>query len=795
MHGGIGFILRSKNVGKEHGFMDRTLVIVESPAKARTIKKYLGPKFDVKASVGHIKDLPKTAYKTGGSAERTKAGVGANTARYPVLGVDVAGGFIPHYEIIPGKEKTIKELREAAAKASRILLATDPDREGEAIAWHLSEELAKPADAVFRVLFNELTEKTIKEAVKSPTRLDENRYNAQQARRILDRIVGYQLSPLLWQKVQYGLSAGRVQSVALRLIVDRQNEIDTFVPQEYWSITATLEAKAPPAFDAKLAEQGGSKVQIRDSASAAALVKRARQSLFEVVDVKRRERTRKPMPPFITSTLQQESSRKLRMTAGRTMRIAQQLYEGIEVGSLGSVGLITYMRTDSPRIAPEALVAVRSYIRAKHGPDYLPDKPNVYKGRKTAQEAHEAIRPTSMDLTPEKLADFLDKSQLAVYRLVWDRFVASQMAPAIFDFTTADIQADDLLFRVTGSVMKFDGFLKVYRQDERAMASDEDKGDEEKEEADKVLPPLEKGDRLNLKGISPRQHFTQPRPAFHEASLIKELEELGIGRPSTYAEIVSTIQKRKYVELVDKKFRPTPLGKIISRLLLESFPNLLDTRFTANMESSLDLIEEGNASWTATLENFYGPFTSDLKQAGQKMTNVKRDGFPTGQPCPQCGAELLLRSGKYGLFVGCSSYPQCDYTTKISTERAPAKEPTPTEEICPQCGAPMVLREGRTGQFLSCSRYPDCKTARPLGIGIKCPKCNEGELARRRSKRGKSFYSCDRYPACDYLMWNRPVDVACPNPQCGSPLMEERVGKQGSVFLQCPKCRHKLMES
>ncbi|MEJ2716111.1 MAG: type I DNA topoisomerase [Deltaproteobacteria bacterium] len=641
------------------------------------------------------------------------------------------------------------------------------------------------------MLFNELTEKTIKEAVASPARLDENKYNAQQARRILDRIVGYQLSPLLWEKVQYGLSAGRVQSVALRLIVDRQEAIDLFVPEEYWSIVANVEGSSPPAFEAKLVEDGGEKIQIPDAERAASLVSRAGQHPFEVTEVTRRERTRKPAPPFITSTLQQDASRKLKMSSNRTMRIAQQLYEGIELGPQGAVGLITYMRTDSPRIAPEALDAVRHYVKSTYGPKYVPAKPHYYRGGKTAQEAHEAIRPTSMDLTPEKVSEFLTREQNNLYRLIWNRFVASQMSPAVFDLTTVHIRSDQLLFRASGSVMKFDGFLKVYRHDESSGTQESENGD-----VGKILPPLTEGEKLDLRKLSPRQHFTQPPAAYNEASLIKELEELGIGRPSTYADIVTTIQKRKYVELADKRFRPTILGRIIAKLLIQSFPRLLDMRFTAQMESSLDRIEEGNASWTDTLQHFYEPFRSDLKQAKEKMKNIKREGIPMGEACPQCQRELLLRSGRYGLFIGCSGYPECDYTRKIAAETVPNREPVPTDEICPECGAPMVIRESRTGPFLSCSRYPDCKTARPLSTGVRCPKCAQGELVQRRSrKKGKTFYSCSRYPDCDYSLWNRPIAVACPNPDCDSPLMEERQSKGGQPFLQCPKCKQRLENS
>lgn len=761
--------------------MDKTLVVVESPAKAKTIKKYLGSGYEVKASVGHVKDLPMRA-------DRSDRGSGLSKSD-SVLGVDVEEGFKPHYEVIPGKEKIIKGLQEAAKKAGRVLLATDPDREGEAIAWHLSEELNKPKEQVYRVLFNELTEKTIKEAIASPARLDENKYNAQQARRILDRIVGYQLSPLLWDKVRYGLSAGRVQSVALRIIVDRQNAIDTFVPQEYWSITATLGAAKPPLFEAKLVEVSGRKAEIPDLSTAAELAGLAGKHLFEVKEVKRRERTRKPLPPFITSTLQQEASRRLRLASSRTMRIAQQLYEGIELGDQGSVGLITYMRTDSPRIAQEAQVAALDFIGKKFGPEYVPAKPHIYKGRKSAQEAHEAIRPTSMDYTPEKVARFLDKNQLALYTLIWNRFLASQAAAAVFDLTTASIAAGPLTFRVTGSVMKFEGFLKIYgyAKDDEAEAKNGDKDD-----AGRELPSLQKGDLLRLEKLTPRQHFTQPPPAFNEASLIKELEEQGIGRPSTYAETVTTIQKRKYVELQDAKFRPTLLGRIIAALLVDSFPKLLNTRFTADMESSLDLVEEGQASWTETLSNFYGSFRSALQDARKGMKNVKREGIVTSEVCPECGRLLRLRSGRYGLFLGCSGYPECEYTRNISEAAAETKEPILTEETCKTCGAQMVIREGRTGPFLSCSRYPECKTARPLGTGVACPKCGKGELVQRRSKKGKTFYSCNRYPECEYSLWNKPVDMPCPNPACDSPLMEERFSKKHGAVLQCPVCKHRV---
>lgn len=760
----------------------KTLVVVESPAKAKTIKKYLGPNFEVKASVGHVKDLPQTARKTAGESNGRMKWSG------PVLGVDVDSGFRPHYEIIPGKEKVIAELRSLARKSSRVLLATDPDREGEAIAWHLSEELGKPAGSVFRVRFNELTEKTIKEAVAHPSKLDVNRYNAQQTRRILDRIVGYQISPLLWDKVQYGLSAGRVQSVALRLIADRRMDIETFVPSEYWNLSASLVKNGSAPFDAKLVEINEAKSEIQDVGKASEITRYAQSQIFRVSQVKRKERARKPLPPFITSTLQQEASRKLRMSPNRTMRIAQQLYEGIELGKEGSIGLITYMRTDAPRIAPEAMAAARDFLNRNFGPEYVPQVPNVYKSKKGAQDAHEAIRPTSLDFPPEKVATFLDKQQRDLYSLIWNRFLASQAASAIFYMTTANIEAGDLLFRVTGSIMKFDGFTRIY-----SISLEEDgsvQADDNKENTSMVLPDLNEGDVLELDRLIPRQRFTQPPPAFNEASLIKELEERGIGRPSTYAEIVTTIQKRKYVEIIDKKFEPTVLGLIIASLLVDSFPDLVSPQFTAEMESSLDLIEDGAETMTQILEQFYAPFNSAFVEAKKNMQNIKREGVPTKERCPECGNPLLIRAGRYGLFLGCHSYPDCSYTKKIVTATSTDTAHVPTDKIC-SCGAPMVMRQGRSGPFLACSRYPECKGASPVSTGALCPKCGEGNLVHKRTKRGRAFYGCDRYPTCDFSMWNKPVPRKCSNPNCDSTVMEEKVSKKEGRYLHCPKCDSK----
>lgn len=760
---------------------EKTLVVVESPAKAKTIKKYLGPNFEVKASVGHIKDLPQTATK---SNETSKDGAKWNG---PVLGVDVTSGFKPHYEIIPGKEKVISELRSIARKVSRVLLATDPDREGEAIAWHLSEELGKPRKDIFRVRFNELTERAIQKAVSHPAQLDPKRYNAQQTRRILDRIVGYQISPLLWDKVQYGLSAGRVQSVALRLIVDRDLEIETFIPTEFWSISAMLARTGSAPFEAKLVEKAGTKVDVPDWAIASQIVNYALPQKFTVSEVKRKERSRRPLPPFITSTLQQDASRKLRMAPNKTMRIAQQLYEGIELGKQGSVGLITYMRTDDPRVAPEAVEAARKFIAENFGPNYVPTKPNTYKSKKGAQEAHEAIRPTSMELTPLSLAPFLDKQQKELYTLIWNRFLASQASPALFYMTTANIVAGELVFRVTGSVMKFDGFTRIY-----AIPSEEypGTGQDENDNSSTSLPDFKEGDLLVMRELLPRQRFTQAPPAFNEASLIKELEDRGIGRPSTYAEIVTTIQKRKYVEIVDKKFQPTVLGRVIASLLVDSFPDLVNPQFTAEMESSLDLIEEGVETMPHALETFYGPFNSAFIEAKKSMKSIKREGIQTKQNCPLCSNPIQIRAGRYGLFLGCSAYPNCSFTQKLSLEASSDSTPVPTDQIC-SCGAPMVLRKGRSGPFLACSRYPECKGAGPLSLGISCPKCGQGEIVQKKTKRGRSFYGCNKYPDCDFSLWNRPVAAECPNPDCDSLIMEEKISNKEGNYLQCPKCKTK----
>ena len=702
--------------------MKKALVIVESPAKARTINKYLGKDFAVMASVGHIKDLPKSK-----------------------LGVDIEDDFRPHYETIKGKGKIIAELKKASKDAEAIYLGPDPDREGEAIAWHIQEVLnGRKNKKIYRVLFNEITPKGIKEAIAHPTSVDMHKVEAQQARRILDRLVGYQVSPLLWEKVRRGLSAGRVQSVAVRLICEREREIERFVPREYWSITAEFED-----FKAKLHKKNNKKIEVSTEKEALDVVEALKGAEFRVRDVERKERKRNPLPPFITSTLQQEASRKLSFSAKKTMMIAQQLYEGVELGKEGPVGLITYMRTDSPRIAKEALEAARGFIKENYGTDYLPPKPNVYRGKKGAQEAHEAIRPTDLRYTPDYVKQYLAKDQWRLYELVWKRFIASQMSPAILDQTSVSITAGEYLFQATGTVMKFPGFVAVYEE-----------GKDEETEKEEKLPPLEAGEVLVVKAIVPRQHFTQPPPRFTEATLVKEREEKGIGRPSTYASIMSTIQEREYVVKEKGRLRPTELGFLVTDLLVKSFPEILDVKFTAHMEEEFDMIEEGRMPWLGVMKEFYGPFRESLERAKEEMKSVKGEAEPTDIECQKCGRMMVIKWGRKGKFLACSGYPECkntcDFTVDESGRIKVVEKVVETGERCPECGQPMVVKSGRYGRFLACSDYPNCKTTKPFSTGVPCPEGCGGELVERRTKRGRVFYGCSNYPSCTYATWENP---------------------------------------
>lgn len=751
--------------------MGKALIIVESPAKARTLQKYLGKAYTVKASVGHIRDLP---VKT--------------------LGVDIEHDFAPKYVTIKGKTKVIGELKAAAAKADAIYLAPDPDREGEAIAHHIAESLHSLDKPVHRVLFHELTKKAILAALEKATTVNQNLFEAQQARRILDRLVGYQISPLLWDKVRRGLSAGRVQSVAVRMICEREGEIERFQSEEYWTIKAQLEGSKPPPFVAHLERIGKEKLDHRqhkvgNETEAVQHVASLQQARFTVSKVEKKEKKRYPSPPFITSTLQMEANRKLRFSAKKTMSLAQRLYEGIELGDEGPTGLITYMRTDSTRINDDALTEVRTHIKAQHGAAFLPAKPVAYKTRKSAQDAHEAIRPTDINRSPESLAPFLDKDMLALYTLIWKRFVACQMTPAIYDQTSIQIEAGDYGLKSVGSIMRFLGFMTLYVESTDDTADSE--GSETESEREAALPDVQAGDILKLLGLEPKQHFTQPPPRYTEATLVKALEENGVGRPSTYAAIISTIQDKEYVTLTQRKFMPTELGKLVNELLVAHFPGVMDIDFTASMEENLDAIEAGKIDWVSVLRDFYGPFHDALEKAKEEMKSIKRSATPTDIPCVLCDGKMVIKWGRNGEFLACENFPACKHTQNF--ERAgdgtilpvAPEEPEESGEVCEKCGNPMIYRHGRYGRFLACSGYPKCKNVRPMSTGVPCPEPNcDGELVQKISKRGKVFYSCSRYPKCTFALWDKPVNQPCP--ECGSPYLLERDNKKTGLHWRCP---------
>jgi len=826
--------------------MSKSLVIVESPAKAKTIEKYLGKGFEVLASVGHIMDLPKND-----------------------IGVELENRtFEPTLVVSPGKEKVVAQLKRAAAKADEIYLAPDPDREGEAIAYHLALQLgttAKERKKIHRVTFNEITKKAVQEAFQHARDLDQNLVDSQQTRRVLDRLVGYQISPLLWDKVRRGLSAGRVQTVAVRLIVEREREIGAFGPVEYWNLDAILhpEKQAEKSLKARFVGIDGEPVRVAngkdkdgkdqfianavpDGKAMKAVMDALEGAKWSLASVQSTEKQRRPLAPFITSQLQRDAASKLGFNVRRTMGVAQRLYEGVDVGAEGTTGLITYMRTDSPRVAPEAIAGAREWIAKQLGTQYLPATPNVYKGKKAAQDAHEAIRPTDASRTPESLARYLTDEQLKVYRLIWQRFVASQMTPAVFDVTTAKIAAVSAKtgktydFRLSGSVVRFDGFLKVYEVLE-------DKKDDDDDEASNKLPNLDGVKKLELDKLDPEQHFTSPPPRFNEASLVKVLEERGIGRPSTYASIINTIQDREYVTKISGRFYPTEIGMVVCDLLVKNFPYIFDIAYTARLEEELDEIEEGTEKWTTLLNGFYGYFEEELKDAGEKMENIKRMEHKTTEKCDLCGSPLLLKWGKFGSFFACSAYdkkdknsctftkentagkpdlntpegqeaseqeeycdncgrvmvlrrgpfgmfmscpgfnedPPCKTFRKLSSkQQQKVAAPHPTGEACPQCGKPLVLRQGSYGEFVSCSGYPKCKYVKQNLIeGMKCPKCGVGDLAERKARRGNIFWGCTNYPKCDFTSNNKPVAQACP--KCKSPYLVEKVLKTG-IYLECP---------
>jgi DNA topoisomerase-1 len=770
----LGCVRASPDRGSIARDVAKNLLIVESPAKAKTIKRYLGPGFQVAPSVGHVMDLPKNK-----------------------LGVDVEHDFLPEYEIIKGKNKVIEGIKKAARESENIYLATDPDREGEAIAWHVAEQIGASRGKVHRVLLHEITPAAVRQALANPAELNRNLYEAQQARRVLDRLVGYQISPLLWEKVRRGISAGRVQSVALRMIVEREREREAFRAEEYWTLDARLEGGNPPPFKARLFTHAGQRVDNKNykltKAEADAIVAALRAPKappFVVSRIERKEVRRSPAPPFITSRLQQEAARRLYFSPSRTMKIAQKLYEGVELGDQGAVGLITYMRTDSVRVSEQALSEVRGYIEQRFGAQYVPDKPNYYRSAKSAQEAHEAIRPTSVGRDPESLARYLSRDELALYTLIFNRFVSSQMPPAVFDRTTVDITAGDELFRATGQVMKFDGFIRVYLEGVDEPAEDEEAAQ---------LPQLREGEVLKLLEFLPEQHFTQPPPRYTQATLIKALEENGIGRPSTYASIMSSILNREYVdEDESKRLRPTSLGRIVSDLLVAAFPDIVETGFTAHMEEELDQVEEGKENWVKTLKRFYSPFKKRLGEARKKMPQVKGigKGIQTELKCELDGGAMVIKFGRNGEFLACSNYPDCGNTKEFTRDEQGnivIKEPAPapaTDEVCDKCGRPMVRRRSRFGEFLGCSGYPECNgikklRAEPVKTGVRCPDCHEGEVLERRSRRGKLFYGCSRYPKCTFASWNKVVGQKCP--KCGSPYLVEKTTKRSGTTWSCPK--------
>ena len=750
--------------------MPKSLIIVESPAKTKTLKNFLGPSYMVEASMGHVRDLP----------ERT-------------IGVDVESGFAPKYVPIKERKDVLKRLSEAAKKADIVYLASDPDREGEAIAWHLAQALDIKDPK--RIEYNEITRGAVEHALRHPRAIDYERVQAQETRRILDRLVGYRLSPLLWKKVAKNTSAGRVQSVVLRLIVDREREIQDFAPEEYWSLTARLTPQPPRPrfeFDSKFIGRGKEKINLPNQEETDRILRDLEGARYVVGTVAKREKKRNPAAPFITSTLQQEASRKLGFANRRTMSVAQQLYEGVELGEAGSVGLITYMRTDSTRVASEAQQEARSYVGEFFGAAYVPASPRQYAAKGGAQDAHEAIRPTSVYRTPDSVAKHLSAEQLKLYRLIWQRFVASQMNPAVFDVTTADIDANGYTFRATGSVQKFDGFMRIYTEGKDS--------DEQEDEEKAPLPPLDKGQILDLISLIPKQHFTEPPPRYTEATLVKAMSDTGIGRPSTYASFIATLLDREYVTLEEKKFRPTDLGVIVCDLLVKHFPTIMDIRFTAGMETRLDEVEEGEADKVKVLRDFYDPFDKAIAVAHETMERVKPEQVESDVDCPNCGRKMMVRQSKLGQFLGCSGYPKCKTILNVDgspVEKPEKAQPVVSDQKCPKCGKPLVEREGRLGKFLGCSGYPRCKTivnipgqegaggsngaAANVNIGIKCPK-DGGELVAKKTRYGP-VYLCSNEPACDFKSWSRPLDQPCPN--CGWPLGEVAYKGRVTGKLKC----------
>ena len=749
--------------------MGKSLLIVESPTKVNTLKKIVGKDFIIKASVGHLKDLPKKK-----------------------LGVDIENNFEPEYITIRGKGKILQELKTAAKKADKIFLAPDPDREGEAIAYHIGNEVARfTKGKIYRVLFNEITKKAVKQALDNPTELNSDRVNAQQARRILDRLVGYKISPILWKKVHRGLSAGRVQSVALRIVCEREREIQAFKSKEYWSVTLNLEGSCEPKFQAKLLKIGNEKAEIGNKEEADTILKDLDGLPLVLDSITKKERKRNPSAPFITSSLQQEASRKLNFSPKKTMLLAQKLYEGIKLDKKGTVGLITYMRTDSVRLSDQALEDVRSFIPEKYGDDYLPTKPNVYKSKKSAQEAHEAIRPTDVNIDPNSIKDYLEKDLFRLYQLIWSRFVSCQMVPAVLDTTQFDIKSGNYLFRSNGSILKFAGFMKVYVESQDDVTSEKS----DSKDSDRILPPLTKGEELKLIEILPEQHFTQPPARFTEAMLVKELEDKGVGRPSTYASIISVIKDRDYIQNEERRLKPVELGFMINDLLVENFPDIMTTQFTAKMEGQLDEVEDGKVEWKKVLQSFYTPFKKDLEEAEKKMKDFKAEVEETDEVCEKCNEPMIIKWGRFGKFMACSGYPDCKNAKDIKKPGSEEGEtPDEVDGVCDLCESALIIKRGRFGKFIACSTYPECKFTKPIGLGIACPEDNcKGEIAPRRTKKGRTFYGCTKYPDCKFTSWDKPKNEPCP--ECKHPFMVEKWKKNEDPTILCPECGFKKINA
>jgi DNA topoisomerase-1 len=752
--------------------MAEKLIIVESPAKARTVAKILGSDFAVKASVGHVRDLPKNS-----------------------LGVDEERGYEPQYEVLPDKEKIVAELVKAAKKVDEVYLATDPDREGEAICWHLAEVLKITGKPIHRVEFHEITRRAVEAAFEAPREVDQPRVDAQQARRVIDRLMGYRLSPLLWDKVKRGLSAGRVQSVALKMICDRESEIEAFVPEEYWLVDAIVEGKAPPPFAMRLSKRAGRKWRPTSEDEAKAVAVAAKGNELEVTKASRKDSYKRPKPPFITAHLQQEAARRLRLPVRRVMQLAQRLYEGIEIGSRGQIGLITYIRTDSVRVSDESIQAARDLIQTRWGEEALPEKPNAYRNRSASQDAHEAIRPTDVTLTPEELEDHLKQDELRLYRLIWDRFVASQMQRATFDTIQLEVVADDYTFAVTGKTLKDPGFLRVWKERET------DQPQNGETEATTLPVDITVGARVKCNDVKTEQKWTQPPPRFTEAALVKALEENGIGRPSTYATILATLSTRDYVVRQKGSFHPTHLGRVVSRLLVQSFTTMINETYTAGLETQLDSVADGQQGWRELVSTFAEQFAHDLETAKTEMEQVKGKGVETSETCPECSRPLVIKFGRYGEFLACTGYPDCRFTRDIDEKVEEQEKNQGETPSCPECGAEMVQKRSRFGPFWACTTYPECKGTRRIGggkaaqpekTGVACPqdKC-EGEILKRTSRRGRVFYGCSAYPKCDYTMWDQPVAQPCP--ECGHAVVGLKETKRRGRENVCPikSCGHR----